>query len=190
MKRSHIFHNLIPFLALALAFSSVARSTTIKPLYGSSNQTITITIASLAASATVCRASTAIDNTSNLFLDALVSGFVDVGTVAGNKQVLIFAYGTADGGTTYTGLNGANAISGTDAGFTRSDPTDLKFLGVLGTPTNSIKMGFGPYSVAQAFGGILPDHWGIVVCNDTGATFSGTAGNNKAWYQGVQVSVV
>jgi hypothetical protein len=158
----------------------------IESKYGTSNQAIAITLASLAASATVGRASTAVDNTSNVFLDALVAGFVDLGTVSGNKQVLIFAYGTADGGTTYSGQNGANAISGTDAGFTRLDPTDLTLVRVLPCPTSSIKMSFGPYSIAQAFGGVLPDHWGIVIFNDTGAAFSATAGNNKAWYQGVQ----
>lgn len=153
--------------------------------YGTSNQTITITLASLTASATVGRASTAVDNTSNLFIDALVSGFVDVGSVSGDKQVLIYAYGSADGGTTYSGQNGANSITGTDVGFTRADPTDLRLIGVLACPTSSVKMLFGPYSVAQAFGGILPASWGIVVFNDSGATFSATAGNNKAWYQGV-----
>lgn len=163
---------------------------TIKALYGTSNQAITITLASLAASATVGRSSTAVDNTSNLFLDALVFGLIETGTVSGDKQVLVYAYGTADGGSTYSGKNGANAISGTDAGFTRADPTDLKLIGVLPCPTSSVVMSFGPYSIAQAFGGVLPDHWGIVLFNDTGAALSATAGNNKAWYQGVQAQSV
>lgn len=154
--------------------------------YGSNTQAITITLASLAASATAGRASTAVDNTSNVFLDALVAGFVDLGTVSGHAQVLIYAYGTVDGGTTYSGFNGANSITGTDVGFTRLDPTDLRLIAVLPCPTSTVKMGFGPYSIAQAFGGTLPDHWGIVVFNDSGSALSGTAGNNKAWYQGIE----
>lgn len=157
-------------------------ATTFKPLYGSNGQSITLTIASLAASATVGRASTAVDNTSNLFIDALVFLFVETGTVSGNKQVLFYAYGTADGGTTYT-----EAITGTDAGFTRNDPTVLRPITVVPTPSNSTVYKSGPYSIAQAFGGILPDHWGVAVFNDTGASFSATAGNNKCLYQGVQM---
>jgi hypothetical protein len=164
---------------------------TIEAKYGTTAQAITITLASLGASATVGRASTAVDNSSNLFLDALVAGLIETGTVSGNKQVLIYAYGTADSGTpVYSGKNGANAISGTDAGFTRADPTDLRLIAAVPCPTSSVVMGFGPYSVAQAFGGVLPDHWGIVVFNDTGAALSATAGNNKAWYQGVQAQSV
>lgn len=189
---NRLFRNLTPFLALILAFCSIAPApgAVVKSLYGTSNQTITITLASLAASATVCRASTAVDNTTNLYLDALVMGKVEPGVVASNKQVLIYAYGTADGGTTYGGGNGANTITGTDVSFTRADPTDLKLIGVVPTPTASVVMFWGPYSVAQAFGGVLPDHWGLVVCNDTGVAFSGTAGNNKAFYQGIQASVI
>lgn len=156
-------------------------STTFKPLYGTNNQSITITLANLAASSTVGRASTAVDNTSNLFDDALVMVLCETGTVSGNKQVLVYAYATVDGGTTYT-----EGITGTDAGFTRNDPTVLRLLGVIPTPNNSTVYKSGPFSVAAAFGGVLPDHWGIAVFNDTGASLSATAGNNKAMYQGVQ----
>ena len=163
-------------------------ATTIKALYGTNNQAITITLNSLAASATAGRASTAVDNTTNLFLDALVAGTISVGVVSGNKQILIYAYGTADGGSHYSGANGTNTITGTDAAFTRADPTDLKPIGVLPVPTASVVYTFGPYSVAQAFGGVLPDHWGIVVFNDSGVALA--ASSNAAWYQGVQAQSV
>jgi hypothetical protein len=160
-------------------------STTFKTLYGSSNQALTLTLAALAASATVGRNSTAIDNSTNLFLDALLFLEFETGTVSGNKQVLLYVYGTADGGTTYT-----EGVTGTDASFTRKDPTTLRPLAVIPAVTNATVHKAGPFSVAQAFGGILPDHWGIVVCNDTGAALSGTAGNNKAFYQGIQAQGV
>ena len=160
-------------------------ATTFKALYGTNNQSITITLASLAASATVGRASTAVDNTSNLFLDALVFVEFETGTVSGNKQVLIYAYATVDGGTTYT-----EAVTGTDAGFTRFDPTNLRLVAVAPAVTNATVHKVGPFSVAQAFGGVLPDHWGIAVFNDTGASFSATAGNNKIIYQGIQAQGV
>ena len=155
-------------------------ASTFKTLYGTNNQAITLTLAGLAASATVGRASTAVDNTSNLYLDALVFLEVETGTVSGDKQVLLYAYGTVDGGTTYTG-----GVTGTDAGFTRLDPTVLRPIAVIPTPSNSVVSQAGPFSIAQAFGGVLPALWGLVVCNDTGATFSATSANNKAFYQGV-----
>jgi len=157
-------------------------ATTYKPAYGTNNQAITITIASLAASATVGRASTAIDNTTALLLDAYVFVFVETGTVSGNKQVLLYVYGTVDGGTTYT-----EGVSGTDASFTRADPSLLKPLAVIPVPTNATVYKAGPFSVAQALGlPFLPAFWGIALFNDSGAALSATAGNNKAIYQGVQ----
>jgi hypothetical protein len=152
----------------------------LKAKYGTSNQTITITLASLAASPTVGRESTAIDNTTNVFLDALVSVWLESGTVSGNKQALLYAYGTSDGGTSYT-----ESCTGTNAGFTRKDPTNLRQIAQIAMPSNATVYKVGPYSVAAAFGGTLPDHWGIVVCNDSGVALSATAGNNKAFYQGV-----
>lgn len=160
-------------------------ATTFKALYGSSGQAITITLASLAASATVGRESTVVDNSSNLFLDVLVVVWFETGTVVGNKQILLFLYGTADGGTSYT-----EQATGSDAGFTRKDPTTLIPLAVVPAVTNAFVHKCGPFSVARAFGGVLPDHWGLVFNNDSGATLSATAGNNKAYYQGVQVQGV
>jgi hypothetical protein len=158
---------------------------TFKTLYGTSNQALTITLASLASSATVGRESTVVDNTTNLFLDALLFIEFETGTVATNKQALVYVYGTADGGTTYT-----EAATGTDASFTRKDPTTLRPLAVIPAVTNSFVHKAGPFSIAQAFGGVLPAKWGIVFCNDTGAALSGTAGNNKAFYQGIQAQSV
>jgi hypothetical protein len=83
----------------------------IKAKYGSSNQTIAITINGLANDAK--RESTAVDNAASCFLDALVQMKVATNMAAdstGDKSVHVYAYATADGGTTYSG----NA-SGSDA---------------------------------------------------------------------------
>jgi hypothetical protein len=151
----------------------------IKAKFGTNGQSITITLASLAASATVGRESTAVDNTTNLFLDVLVQLFVESGTVSGNKQVLVFAYATVDDGTTYT-----EGCTGSNAGFTRNDPTNLVFLGAVPMPANATVYKSRPFSLAQAFGSV-PAKWGLAVFNDSGVALSGTAGNNKAIYQGV-----
>lgn len=158
-------------------------SAAVKAAYGAAGQALTITLASLAASATVGRESTAVDNSTDLFLDALVQVWVEAGVVSGNKQVLVFAYGTIDDGTSYT-----EGATGADAGFTRRDPSTLVFLGSIPMPTASVTYVSRPFSIAQAFGSV-PKEWGIVVFNDSGVALSGDAGDNKASYQGVYANV-
>lgn len=159
--------------------------TTFKELFGTNGQATTCTLASLAASPTVGRESTAIDNSSTLYDDVLLSFVFEVGVVTGNKQILVYVYATVDGGTTYTG-----GATGSDASFTRLDPTVLRPLAVIPVPTASVIYRAGPFSVAAAFGGVLPEKWGYVVFNDSGVALSGTAGNNKAVFQGVSVQGV
>ncbi len=149
-------------------------------LYGSKTN-FTITATTLAASATVGRQATVVDNTVNNALDAQVQGSVTVGTVAGNKQVLFYIAGSFDGGTTYSLGNGTNVIGASDAAFTRADPSAKPPACVLPCPTNSIAMTFD-FSVAQTFGGSMPDHWTLCVFNDTGAAFTAFS----AWYKEVR----
>jgi hypothetical protein len=153
----------------------------IKLAYDSS-AALTITLASLASSATAGRESTAIDNTSNLGEDALV--FVKVklqaGTPANDKAIYVYAYGSEDG-TNYT-----DPATGTDAAITLRDPTNLRLIGVINTPdSGALTYKSNPFSVAAAFGGILPRKWGIVIRNYTGIAFDATAGNHSITYTGV-----
>lgn len=156
---------------------------TIQSKYGSNNQIITCTLTSLANNGQ--RGSAAIDNTSNLFLDALVFLKIKSGGsgTSASGYVNVYAYGTADGGTTYS-----DGVTGTDAGQTLTSPPNLRLIGVINMVANSTTYDGGPFSVAAAFGGIFPDHWGIVVENKSGGTFDGTTAS--AWYQGVEAQVV
>jgi len=155
---------------------------TVQSKYGTNNQAITCTLTSLANNGQ--RGSAAIDNTTNLFLDALVflklksggSGTLTAG------YVNVYAYGTADGGTTYS-----DGVSGTDAGQTLTSPPNLRLIGVINMVANSVVYDGGPFSVAAAFGGILPDHWGIVVENKSGGTCDGTTATS--WCQGGEAQV-
>lgn len=153
-------------------------ATTIKSQYGTSNQPITCTIPGLANSGQ--RGSTAVDNTVNLFLDALVQ--VQVKTNAAGTSatgtVNIYAYGTADGGTVYS-----DGVTGVDGAVTLSSPPNMRLIGVINANANAVTYDSPPFSVAAAFGGILPDHWGIVVENLTGAALDAVVGS--AWYQGI-----
>lgn len=152
----------------------------LKSKYGTSNQAITVTLASLANNG--AREATAIDNTSNLFLDALVAGKIKsnaAGTSA-TGTVNVYTYGTADGGTTYS-----DGASGSDAGITLTSPPNVRLIGVINVVANGTTYKFGPFSVAAAFGGVLPDHWGLIFENKTGAALDSTGGNHAVFYQGV-----
>lgn len=153
--------------------------------YGTNGQLITVTLASLASGS--ARASTAVDNTTNLFIDALVQVQIKSGaasTVA-TGYVNIWAYGTTDGGTTYT-----EGATGTDAAITLTSPSNLKLIGVVNVVANATTYKSSPFSVAQAFGGILPQKWGIVIENQSGGSLDSTEGNFIKEYQGIQGQVV
>ncbi len=175
------------FLSLAvcliLPFQTSFGASTIKSSYGTSNQTITCTITSLVNGN--ARASTAVDNTTNLFLDALVAVKVKSnasGTGAAG-YVNVYAYGTADGGTTYT-----QSATGTDAGITLTVPPNARLIGTINVVANAVTYNGGPFAVSGAFGGVLPDHWGIIVENQSGATLDASVGSS--WYQGILAQTI
>lgn len=154
----------------------------VKAAFGSNAQAITCTINSLAN--TGQRQSTVVDNSTNLYLDALVSltfETADAATAA-TGQVNVYAYGTADGGTTYS-----DGATGSDGAITLTVPPNMRLIGVVNAVANATDYWGGPFSVAAAFGGILPDHWGIVVENLTGGTIANETA--AAWYQGVYATV-
>lgn len=157
---------------------------TVKELFGTSNQGITCTLASLGSGS--ARQSTVIDNSSNLFVDTLVTIKVKTATVSGNSPfVNVYAYGTADGGTTYS-----DGATGTDGAITLSTPPNMRLIGTINAPASTTTYVGGPFSVAAAFGGVLPEKWGIVVENKTGAALDATEGNHAKFYQGVYQQLV
>ena len=159
---------------------------TIFSAYGANNQAFTISLDAIQNTATWY--STAIFNTpstATLYLDALVMASCYVATnPSSDRAVYFYAYGSVDGGTTFTA-----GVTGTAGRLTTQDVTNAKLIGVLdmkGGPTPSTgspnNIG-GPWSVAAAFGGVLPEVWGIIAENRTG-TFLYTDGNT-AWWQGI-----
>jgi len=146
----------------------------------------TLTLASLASSATAGRESTKVDNSSNLYLDALVyvKIVLTTGTIGNDKAVYVYAYGSLDG------TNFADTVTGADAAITMNDPTQLRLIGVINAVAQSTTYKGGPFSVASAFGGVLPPSWGIVVRNYTGIALTGTEGNHGYTFVGVSATVV
>jgi hypothetical protein len=147
----------------------------------------TVTLASLASSATVGRESTVVDNSTTRFLDALVqlSIKLQAGTPAGAKAVFIYVYGSEDG-TRYP-----DPVTGADAAITLRVPTNLRRLGFIACPdAGGLTYHSSPMSVAAAFGGVMPRKWGIVVRNETAVAFSATEGDHIKKYSGVYTTVI
>jgi len=141
--------------------------TTATPSYGAA-ATLTCTSSGLASSSllTVGRQSTVADNTSDLADDSMVGGkLVTSATTTTNTQIQIWAFGTYDG-TTYSASAGA-----TDAGFTPDTGAKnlMKLLTIIpNITTTAVTYAWGPFSVAQAFGGTMPSKWGIWIVHNVG----------------------
>lgn len=146
---------------------------------------LTITIAGLASSATVGQESTAVDNTSNLYIDAILGGIITVGTTpTANTQIEVWVYGSYDG-TTYSG-----SATGSNASLTvvQQSKTYMK-LGVIlpvTAATSNIAHKFTIGSVAALFGGVLPQKWGVWVVHNCVAALHATGGNHEIKYTGVK----
>lgn len=158
---------------------------TIKPLYGTNGQTITCTLASLASGS--ARESSSIDNRTNLYLDALV--FMQIktstGSIGTDPYAYIYVAGTVDDGTTWP-----DTVTGSDAAITLNTTTQLRLLGAVWLGAASTTYKAGPWSVASAFGGVMPAEWSIVVKNNCGVALDSTEGNHKKLYQGIQAQAV
>jgi hypothetical protein len=152
----------------------------------SAAQTVTITLgdgsAGLANGA--YRQSSVVDNTTNKFIDALLGGFIRTGSVAptNNSVIEVYVYGTYDG-VTYTG-----GCSGSDAAYIADGEQDeLRFLTSITVDADTdTPYVFGPVSVSQAFGGVLPPKWGVVVRNGTGQALDVTTADHEIKFIGVK----
>jgi hypothetical protein len=170
---------------------------TLKVLYpqaSADSVAITISLGGLDSSTTWAgRASTAVNNTSNLDLDHLVSGKVMLGTTPTvSKTVQVYAYAAqsiASGVPTYP-----DGITGTDADKTMTSANVafgcLRFLwaGTTDATTGRV-LEMPPTSIAQAFGSV-PPYWGLFVVHDSVAELNTTGSNHSFQYQRVQAQSV
>jgi hypothetical protein len=150
-----------------------------------SSAALTISLGSLASSATAGRESTAIDNTSNLYLDVIVQVKIvlQAGSPANDKAVYILAYGSEDG-TMYT-----DNATGSDAAITLRAPSNIVPIGSIPCPdSGALTYESQPLTLREAFGGFLPRKWGIVIRNYTGVTFSATGGDHSVTYTGITLT--
>lgn len=158
--------------------------TTATPLYGTPTA-MTITLASLASDTSLVagRESTALDQKDTLdAIDVLVGGKVTTGTSpTASRQIEVWAYGSYDD-TEFSG-----SASGSDANLTVVAKTTMRLLVIIPTSsTSDVAYKWGPYSIAQAFGGVIPVQFGIFIVHNTGVNLNSTSGNHEVYYTTVK----
>jgi hypothetical protein len=162
----------------------------------SSNQTITMTLANLGTSPTFVagRECTQIDNTTNKYMDALVSGSISVGStgMTANTVLAVYVWGSDSALSNSVPLN---TLEGSDGDRTLTNVGILNALrlgATVGVPatTNNQKYIILPFSVASLFGGVMPKYWGLFVSQNTGASlYNNSVNNNSFEYVGIKYDV-
>jgi hypothetical protein len=122
------------------------------------------------------------DNTSNLYVDVLVGGFVDfTGTsaVAGDS-VDIYVVGNYQTATATDMTGGIDALFDAsteevaDTAFIRSNLPLIHSIQLHGTPTTAIGYHWGPIGIAQFFGGVMPQKFMLLCHANTASSLAGT----------------
>ena len=152
---------------------------------------LTITLASLASDTNLLtgRESATIDNSSNLYLDILISGKITAGTSpTASRSIEVWAVGSWDG------TNWPDVFDGTESAETITS-ADIKasvtrYLAAMATANTSDRAyHFGPVSLASAFGGTLPPKVVLFVTHSTGQNLNSTAGNHQIRLQPVYQTI-
>jgi len=148
---------------------------------------LTITLASLGSDTNLLtgRESATIDNSTNLYLDYLISGKITAGTSpTAARSIEVWAVGSWDG------TNWPDVFDGTESAETITS-ADIKasvcrFVAAMATANTSDRTyHFGPISLAAAFGGTLPPKFVLFVTHSTGVALNSTAGNHQIRIQPV-----
>jgi len=140
-----------------------------------SRTTLTTTALNSLASATYVSAGT-IDVNATDPLDVVIEVEITPGTVAGNKQAVVFLK---------TSMDGTNYSTGPESGTGANDEPNLRFLGALPLNTNATQQR-GAFSVMAAIG-FVPPYMKVVIKNDTGAALA-ASGNSVYFTQFTGVS--
>ena len=162
----------------------------VKLVYGTAAD-ITITLASLATSSTklVGRQSLLVDNSSNLYLDYLVSGKITVGTSPTTaKSIEVWCVASWDGTTWPAGFDGTDSAGPTL--IAENKLASLALIASMGTVnTSDVAYHFTNRSIAALFGGNVPVKWSVFVTHDTAVNLNSTAGNHQIRIQPVYQNV-
>lgn len=156
-------------------------ATTVQTIYGASTA-ITLSASALASDTNLVagRAGTTISSTGAA--DYVVSGIVTTSsTGVGAKQIELWSFAQVSTGY-FTGLS--TGYTGADANQTPNQKSVLKLLQIIPTTANtSVVYPWGPFSITQAHGGILPQVWGLYVVHNSCGALNGAAGSQIFQYQ-------
>ena len=154
----------------------------------------TITLGSLASSATLVagQESTAVSNTTNLYLDYLVAGNITVGTTPTTATVIeVWAYASQNDAPLYPdvfdGTDSAETV--TSVAIKQAALRALGFLGVDSATSNRVYY-LAPVSLAAVYGGLVPKNHGLFVTHSTVAALNATGGNHVLNYTGAYITSV
>ena len=156
--------------------------TTATPIYGAVS-TLPFSLSTLAHSSTLDlgRQSAVADNTASFddAIDAFIGGIVTTSTTASTaRQIEVWSFGSWDNGSTFT--VGASTV---DAGLNVSSmKTLMKLITIIPTMQGASTYRWGPFSMAQAYGGLLPTKWGIFITHNTGVALGAAVGNHNLSY--------
>ena len=162
-----------------------------KIAYAASSTLTTTNLDGLASSSTHLGGweSAAIDNSTNLYLDYLISGTIVVesaGLSAG--QIRVHIVGEKED------ASWPDVFDGTESAETVTDTEIRDAICRLGAlletdTTASRTYHFGPFSVAALFGGICPRKFVVFLTQSTGTTLEATGTPNKVYQKGVYETV-
>lgn len=143
----------------------------------STDTAITFDISSLGTSATFVagRESTEVDNTTNKYMDAIVTvdgitGHASTAPTVG-QMITLYVWGS----DTSLGTTPIDTLDGTDSAETLSHVSVLQSLRFVAATAVTVATAglvyyIQPFSVAQRFGGVMPKYWGLYLAhNHTGA---------------------
>jgi hypothetical protein len=144
---------------MSLTFTTLATPPTITS-YNS------LVSANTTASAAACSGAATVTTTANV-VDVMVKLMIVTPsfTPVAASGITIYIAGSEDG-TTWPGAAATTEVLGSDATVTLSTlGNNLRYLGWLQCHTSGGTFTSEPLSVAQAFGGVLPRKWCIVIVN-------------------------
>ena len=150
-----------------------------KITYGSSSN-LTITLASLAtdASLLVGRESSEVDNTTNRYVDYLLSGKITTGTSpTASKFIEVHVVGLMDDSTYPSVFDGTDSAETVTAAV-KSGVCRLA-ASIDTTNTSDVTYYFGPVSVASLFGGVMPKKFVVFVTHNTAVNLNSTGSNHQ-----------
>jgi hypothetical protein len=144
----------------------------------------------LASSATLVigRESTAVSNTSNLYLGYGVGGTMMTGTSPTAGRIELYLYGSINDTPLYPAV-----LDGTDSDETFADVDErnacVTFLSdAVTTSTSNRAYYFRWKNIAPYFAGLIPKNFGVWATHNTVAALNSTAGNHIMSYTGAYIT--